>query len=379
MGNACASAKSVVTDAEHAPYDERKGAKSLLVVDTRADPEGTLADAALATTWVVKYDSSTDTAAELGELVHAAHLINGYPFAHVGLVTHGGPVWSLAEDVKAPCGTGMTLKTIMVAQPVMSVVVAAVAKDGKSRIDLLGCSLLKDDPALVVALERLYGVNFAASDDETGSMVAGGDWVMESDQVNVIADYFDAEAIKNFRQTLLGLWDFIDMVPVIGGTAGVLQSGVPLAQGDTEGSKDAIANAGLNFAVDALGLVTGGAGKVAVVAAKTGAKVVVKAVAKAAVKGGFKAASKNVTAMKQYAKKYFKETIRPESAKAMDELLSRTKAAAIDVVRAAVEELGELAASKTKDAAIDGVRAAVEELGELAATIAEADPEHVED
>mmetsp|Transcript_72331 Transcript_72331/g.207520 ORF Transcript_72331/g.207520 Transcript_72331/m.207520 type:complete len:379 (-) Transcript_72331:183-1319(-) len=378
MGNACASAKSVVTDAEHAQYDEQKGAKSLLVVDTRADPEGTLADAALATTWVVKYDSSTDTAAELGELVHAAHLINGYPFARVGLVTHGGPMWSLAEDVKAPCGTGMTLKTIMVAQPVISVVVAAVAKDGKSRIDLLGCSLLKHDPALVVALERLYGVNFAASDDETGNMVAGGDWVMESDQVNVIADYFDAEAIKNFRQTLLGLWDFIDMVPVVGGAARVVQSGVLLAQGDTEGSKDAIANAGLNFAGDALGLVTGGAGKVAVVAAKTGAKVVakvvVKAAAKAAVKVGFKAASNNVTTMKQFAKKCFKETIRSESAKAMKELLSETKDAAIDVVRDAVKIA--LKGEPTIDELSDEES---QEPGEPAATNANADPEHVED
>ena len=37
-----------------------------------------------------------------------------------------------------------------------------------------------------------------ASDDNTGNRSAGGDWVMEDDDIDISADYFDAEALKAY-------------------------------------------------------------------------------------------------------------------------------------------------------------------------------------
>ena len=82
--------------------------------------------------------------------------------------------------------------------------------------------------------------------------------------------------------------DTLDAVPVVG-TA--YRTGAAVAAhvtGDHEEAQRQWTEAGMNAAGDALGLVTGGAGKVATTAAKVG----VKAVAKTAVKQGVKQAVK---------------------------------------------------------------------------------------
>ena len=81
------------------------------------------------------------------------------------------------------------------------------------------------------------------------------------------------------------------------------------------------AEAGMNAAGDALGLVTG-AGKVATTAANVGAKAAINPAGKQGVKHAVKAgrraamksASKQLTrsAMKSYAKKYFKKKLREQ-------------------------------------------------------------------
>lgn len=71
-------------------------------------------------------------------------------------------------------------------------------------------------------------------------------------------------------------WFAVDCIPFVGGIARTVQSGIKLVQGDVEGAKEAIKNAGMNFAGDALGVVTGGAGKVAAVAGRTALKVAEK-------------------------------------------------------------------------------------------------------
>ena len=87
-------------------------------------------------------------------------------------------------------------------QPIMSALVACTAKAG--RIDLLGCNLLDIDPALVCKLEQFFGMNFTASDDQTGNPVAGGDWILESDGLDISADYFDAGALQAYNEVMWG-------------------------------------------------------------------------------------------------------------------------------------------------------------------------------
>ncbi|MAK17994.1 MAG: hypothetical protein CMN41_05055, partial [SAR116 cluster bacterium] len=62
----------------------------------------------------------------------------------------------------------------------------------EGRVDLLACSLLKSREGREVfdAIERETKCNFAASDNKTGNPKNGGDWIMESDNVDIRDDYF---------------------------------------------------------------------------------------------------------------------------------------------------------------------------------------------
>ena len=117
----------------------------------------------------------------------------------------------------------------------------------------------------------------------------------------------------------------IDAVPVVGTGYRTVKAVAAHVSGDHEEAKKQWADAGMNLAGDALGLVTGGAGKIASTAAKVGAKTalqvatkegvktVTKQTLKEAAKEGGKAAAraarKQLTkkGMKRYAKKYVKK------------------------------------------------------------------------
>ena len=129
----------------------------------------------------------------------------------------------------------------------------------------------------------------------------------------------------------------IDAIPVVGtGYRTVNALGAHL-QGDHERAQQEWGEAGMNLAGDALGLVTGGAGKVAAtatrvgvktaitVATKQGAKAITKASLKQAAKQGSRAATraarKQLTkkAMKKYAKKYVKKKVKKAIKKGLKE------------------------------------------------------------
>jgi len=193
---------------------------------------------------------------------------------------------------------------------------------------LLGCRLLEKDPQLCDRLEELFpNVNFTASDDQTGNLAAGGDWLMESDgDLDVKKDYFDPQKLKNYKEVMnYSLMDAADFVPVVGTVARTAEAGYCLANGDTEGAKEAAMNASLNAAGDALGVVTGGSGKVAMSGARAAGKVAMKQGAKAALKQGAKAISKKMTKewWKKYAKKYLKKKIKKECRKQVKQVWER--------------------------------------------------------
>lgn len=72
------------------------------------------------------------------------------------------------------------------------------------------------------------------------------------------------------------LWDVVDFIPVVGTVARLGESAVLAVQGKGDEALDALSDAGMNVAGDALGLVTGGAGKLVVAGGRTVAKVAVK-------------------------------------------------------------------------------------------------------
>jgi hypothetical protein len=68
------------------------------------------------------------------------------------------------------------------------------------RVDLFACNLACNDEGrlLVSLLEDLTGVNFAASSGLTGNQGAGGDWLLETDGVDLVSAYFTAKGIAGF-------------------------------------------------------------------------------------------------------------------------------------------------------------------------------------
>ena len=76
---------------------------------------------------------------------------------------------------------------------------ALMSEDG--RIDLLACRVTADNQILIDHLEELSGVNFAASSNSTG---LGGDWLLETDNVEVSSLYFNEAELLNWQGDLFG-------------------------------------------------------------------------------------------------------------------------------------------------------------------------------
>ena len=69
-------------------------------------------------------------------------------------------------------------------------------------LDFLGCALLQSSNWKYILseleTEQHLNLNIRASDDDTGNIKVGGDWVLESDNVNIKELYFDSELIEEY-------------------------------------------------------------------------------------------------------------------------------------------------------------------------------------
>lgn len=76
-------------------------------------------------------------------------------------------------------------------------------KVGVERFDFFACSIYSNDNVrkLINDLETVTGIDLRASSNDTGNPEEGGDWVMESDGVDVCSKYF-TDKIKNFTELL---------------------------------------------------------------------------------------------------------------------------------------------------------------------------------
>lgn len=176
--------------------------RHLLVVDKHVDDaDSSLAKAINKVTHTVFYDSKTETKSDLIGKIRARHLTNGKPYESVGFASHAGKAWQMASDLVIPTEGVSTDTVVAQADPVITALISCVGKGG--RVDILGCSLLAYLPDLVNRLETIYGINFAASDDRTGNITAGGDWILESDDLDIAPVYFDVEKVKGYSGTML--------------------------------------------------------------------------------------------------------------------------------------------------------------------------------
>ena len=76
----------------------------------------------------------------------------------------------------------------------------------QTSLDFLGCALLQSSDwkytLETLETEQHIHLNIRASDDDTGNLKVGADWVLETDNVNIKELYFDGESIEKWYYTL---------------------------------------------------------------------------------------------------------------------------------------------------------------------------------
>ena len=175
------------------------GGVHLLVISSDIDAADDLANAAKDGVLVVRYDASDTSLDDLAGMIQDA--LGGQKADSIAFATHNTESGQL-NLTKSDIISSDSLDNDAAQQSFWLAVGESLSQDG--RIDLLACNLVSDDAgeAIVEKIENLSGANVAASDDATGNEAYGGDWVLESDGVDIQGTYFDSDAIANFDGVL---------------------------------------------------------------------------------------------------------------------------------------------------------------------------------
>ena len=170
----------------------------VVVVSSRVPDKADLLSAVLKAEWVVEYDWETATAASIvAAIAEKARALGDVET--VALVNHGPDpdgTWAVTKELRIPLDGGV--------ERLNNAAVAALAQGlavpGVKRIDLLACDLAATPGGieLVTKLEAITGIDFAASDDVTANLKHGGDFTLETDDVDAASIYFDAAKLQEW-------------------------------------------------------------------------------------------------------------------------------------------------------------------------------------
>lgn len=148
------------------------------------------------------YDARTTTLEDLIVLVDEA--LDGRKAGSLGLVTHdfGEAKFYLTGSETVSLASSLHREEQRAFWRELG---AMIAPGG--RIDIFACSAASGrmGKALADVLEDISGVNVAASDDSTGNTLAGGDWILESDSVDLERTYFEPNKLAAFSGLLAAL------------------------------------------------------------------------------------------------------------------------------------------------------------------------------
>ncbi|CAK8993135.1 Putative E3 ubiquitin-protein ligase HERC4 [Durusdinium trenchii] len=127
---------------------------------------------------------------DLVDALKAAEVPEG-SLTHVGWMFHGSEMTGEHKEAN--------LKFLAALKPFLT---------ADARVDILACECVAGPTGMKVfqELEKESGINLAASTDMTGNPAAGGNWLLETDGVDVKDTYF-TDAIAEFNETLRD-WKF---------------------------------------------------------------------------------------------------------------------------------------------------------------------------
>ena len=177
---------------------------ALLLIDTNVRLYQEIAAAAKPTTAVVLFDSR---ASSLDDIVAQVKALSSHSFTSVGLVQDGTNMMASYRIVRdqTPCalqnletdGMGSWSSVTTFLQNLQSQTEMAV-------FDFISCQLDANTgfSYAIAQISRQLHVKLRASKDITGNLAEGGNWVQESDGVNIQDVYF-TDAIDQYRGVLL--------------------------------------------------------------------------------------------------------------------------------------------------------------------------------
>ena len=191
--------------------------RRLLLVSDNLPEHEMLIKATLATTTVVavKYDSMS--LADLGDAISKSAPA-GTAFDAVGILDHGAPGrFCLLKSVG---GGDIDLADLASSDIAAFLKALGGLVNPGGRIDLLGCSVAAGPAgrALLAQVEALTGVTVTASTDKTGG-AEGANWVMETDNLQVIPSYFHADKLGEWKEA--AFFFLAAGLAFVGGTAAI--------------------------------------------------------------------------------------------------------------------------------------------------------------
>eukprot|EP00747_Dinoflagellata_sp_TGD_P041814 gnl/TRDRNA2_/TRDRNA2_141690_c1_seq4.p1 gnl/TRDRNA2_/TRDRNA2_141690_c1~~gnl/TRDRNA2_/TRDRNA2_141690_c1_seq4.p1 ORF type:complete len:436 (-),score=94.81 gnl/TRDRNA2_/TRDRNA2_141690_c1_seq4:40-1224(-) len=172
-----------------------------MVVVSSATPDTDLFVAAVKKPeWILEYDFDTMDIADLSKAVEEkARELKPWT---VAFANHGADekgIWSITKDCSINVKEGKPEVT-----PPLADFFKSLARAANYRVDLLACDLASEPGglALIQELEAETGKNIAASTNHTGNLKRGGDWVLETDNVDTASIYFDTNALYKWEGLL---------------------------------------------------------------------------------------------------------------------------------------------------------------------------------
>ncbi len=173
---------------------------SLLLVNSDIEDYQKLVDASLESVVTVVYDADTD---DLQSIINQIQQLDDTVYDSIAIASHsdtdGNILLTNSEHVSAD-----SLQTDSDQQHFFASLGDFISADG--RLDLLSCFSAAGEQGqrLIDNLESITGHDVAGSDDATGSAENGGDWILESNNIDAKSIYFDSTEITYFTSTLAG-------------------------------------------------------------------------------------------------------------------------------------------------------------------------------
>jgi hypothetical protein len=194
--------------------DSQDSGLHVLVISSNIKDADTLAAAAKDDVMVIRYDAANTNIDDLATLIHNA--LGGKKADSIAFATHNGN----ANAQITLTGTDITSPDTL-SNPHQQAFWKSIGSDlsDHGRIDLLACNVTMDHAGeqFVADLQHIAGKTVAASSDITGNAAHGGDWTLETGNVDVTKVYFDDHRIDSYDGVLAGVNHFYNGSDTAGG------------------------------------------------------------------------------------------------------------------------------------------------------------------